>query len=230
MVGNGETGLLPAPEKLSREILYKVYVLMEVDMMLRRTFFIAAMFVAVVATSPFARSILEKKVHYISASGATGQARFWTVFFGNFDCNLVRRNPGESDQQIQASMNLQLLSSGYVEGNGYGVTGKVQSLPTMEIRTAAGERKISTDSIDFIYDYGRKVQLVSGESGDFIVNVESDKKIAKKFLMREFKLTTYFGEEILKEGSEEIPLAAIAFSAEALAKAKVAQAKLDQAP
>jgi len=197
-------------------------------MIRRRTVVLAAVFMAVMVSVPFARSILEKKVSYISASGATGQARFWTIFLGNFDCTMMRKNPGEAEKQIQASVNLQLLSSGYIEGNGYGVTGKVESLPTMEIRGSDGERKISIDSIEYIYDYGRKVHLVSGEDGEFVINVESDKKVAKKFLMREFKLTNYFGEEILKEGSEEIPLAAVIFSKDALARAKAAQAKAEQ--
>jgi hypothetical protein len=192
-------------------------------------FFIVAL-LAVTVTAPFAgdRGILEKKVQYITNTGATGQDRFWSVFLGNHDCNLVRKAPGQAEQKIQASVNLQLLSSGYVEGNGYGVTGKVTSLPTMEIQNNNGSRKISIDSIDFIYDYGRKVALISGETGDFIINVESDKKVAKKFLMREFKLTTYFGEEILKEGSDEILLSAIIFSKDGLARAKKAQAQADQ--
>lgn len=198
-------------------------------MVSRRMILCAVALLAVVVSTPFARSILEKKVSYITNAGVSGQARFWTVFLGNHDCNIVRKAPGEASKQIQASVNLQLLSSGYVEGNGYGVTGKVQSLPTMEIKTASGEeRQISIDSIEFIYGYGSKVQLYSGESGDFIINVESDKKVAKKFLMREFKLTNYFGEEILKEGSDEIPLSAIIFSKEGVAKAKAAQTQFDK--
>lgn len=197
----------------------------------RRIFLLASLLVGMVVVSPFARSILEKRVYYVNAGGGTGQARFWTVYLGNFDCNIIRKRPGESEKKIQASMNLQLLSSGYIEGNGYGETGKVQSLPSMEITTVNGENlKISIDSIDFIYDYGRKVQLVSGKNGDLSINVESDRKVAKKFLMREFKLTDYFGEEILKEGSEETALAALAFSKEGFAKAKKAQAQLDPAP
>ena len=190
----------------------------------RRTVLLAVSLLALFAVQPFARSILEKKIYYIDNAGKSGQARFWTIFLGNHDCKLQRKNPGQPEKEIVASMNLQLLSSGYVEGNGYGETGKVQSLPLMEIRTAEGERKIDIDSIECIYDYGAKVMLYSGAVGDFVINVEGDRKTAKKFLMREFKLTNYYGEEILKEGSEETPLSAIAFSKEGLAKAKKAQA------
>ena len=65
------------------------------------------------------------------------------------------------------------------------------------------------------------------ENGTFIINVEGDKRESKKFLMREYKMQMYFGEEILKEGSEETPLAAFAYSKEGLARAQKAQAKLD---
>jgi hypothetical protein len=202
---------------------------MEVFMFRQRTAILVVSILAFVAITPFARSIMEKKIQYISAAGKTGEARFWSVFLGTFDCSLMRRAPGEAEKQIVASVNLQLLSSGYVEGNGYGVSGKVQSLPTMELRDASGDRKIEIDSIDFIYDYGTKVQLVGGAKGDFIINVEGDKKIATRFLMREYKLTNYFGEEILKEGAEENALCAIAFSRDGLARARAAQAKVDQA-
>lgn len=154
-------------------------------------------------------------------------AKFWVIYLGNFDCKLNRKFPGEPEQRIDASMNLQYLSSGYIEGNGYSAKGKVDCLPTMWISNENGERMISSDSIDFVYDYGRKVQLLNGENGAFIINVEGDKKESKKFLMREYKMQMYYGEEILKEGSEETPLAAFAYSKEGLARAQKAQAKLD---
>ena len=195
-----------------------------------RTVVIALSMVSFIVATPLARSIMEKKIQYLTNTGKPGEARFWAIFLGNHDCKLMRKSPGQAEKEIVASVNLQFLSSGYVEGNGYGVSGKVQSLPTIEIRTPAGQHKITIDSIDFIYDYGSKVSLVGGESGDFVINVEGDQKIANKFLMREYKLTNYFGEEILKEGSDEIALSAIAFSKEGLARAKAAQAKVDPAP
>ncbi len=189
---------------------------------------LAGLLLALFAVQPFARSILEKKMYYISNTGKTGMARFWTVFLGNHDCKIRRKSPGVPEKEIVASMNLQLLSSGYIEGNGYGESGKVQSLPVMELKTPEGERKISIDSILCIYDYGTKVILNSGAEGDFIINVEGDRKVARKFLLREFKLTNYFGEEILKEGSEETYLSAIAFSKAGLAKAQKAQAAVEK--
>ena len=193
-----------------------------------RRFYIAALsFLLLAVSASYARNILEKKMFYLSNIGKTGMAKFWVIYLGNFDCKLNRKFPGEPEQKIDASMNLQYLSSGYIEGNGYSAKGKVDCLPTMWISNEKGERMISSDSIDFIYDYGRKVQMIDGENGTFIINVEGDKRESKKFLMREYKMQMYFGEEILKEGSEETPLAAFAYSKEGLARAQKAQAKLD---
>lgn len=193
-----------------------------------RRFYIAVLsFLLLAVSASYARNILEKKMFYLSNTGKTGMAKFWVIYLGNFDCKLNRKYPGEPEQRIDASMNLQYLSSGYIEGNGYSAKGKVDCLPTMWISNENGERMISSDSIDFVYDYGRKVQLLNGENGAFIINVEGDKKESKKFLMREYKMQMYYGEEILKEGSEETPLAAFAYSKEGLARAQKAQAKLD---
>ena len=186
-----------------------------------RRFYIAGLsFLLLAVSASYARNILEKKMFYLSNTGKTGMAKFWVIYLGNFDCKLNRKFPGEPEQKIDASMNLQYLSSGYIEGNGYSAKGKVDCLPTMWISNEKGERMISSDSIDFIYDYGRKVQMIDGENGTFIINVEGDKRESKKFLMREYKMQMYFGEEILKEGSEETPLAAFAYSKEGLARAQ----------
>lgn len=192
----------------------------------KRIMFVLAL-IAFSVSASFARNILEKKMFYLSSANKQGQALYWVVYLGNFDCKLSRKFPGEPMQQLDASMNLQYISSGYIEGNGYSAKGKVDCLPLMYINSGNGEKLISSDSIDFIYDYGQKVQLLSGESGELIIDVEGDKKLAKKFLMREYKLTDYFGEKILKEGSEETPLAAFSYTKEGLARAVKAQAKLE---
>lgn len=191
--------------------------------MIHRRLLLALSLVVLAFSSTFARSILQKKMYYITNTGKSGEARFWAVYLGNHDCTLTRKNPGESEKKISASVNLQLISSGYVEGNGYGSTGKVDCLPTIAIKTETGEHQIEIDSIDFIFDYGSQVQLISGEKGALIIDVEGDPKSATKFLLREYKLTNYFGEEILKKGSEETPLRAFSFSKGGATRAKKAQ-------
>jgi hypothetical protein len=197
-------------------------------MIRRNVMFSLLLFIALGGVSSYGRSILEKRIYYVDNNGKAGEARFWSIFLGNHDCKIVRRQPGEAEKEIVASMNLQFLSSGYIEGNGFGETGKVQSLPTMEIAIGGNHERISIDSIDFIYDYGTRVQLIDGKKGDFIINVESDRKVARQFLMRQFSLTNYFGEEILKEGSQEIYLSVIAFSKEGLARARKAQQEVEK--
>lgn len=165
-------------------------------------------------------------MYYLTNTNQKGQARFWAIYLGNHDCKIKRKYPGEPEAMIDASINLQYLSSGYIEGNGYSAKGKINCLPTMKLKNDNGEKTITSDSIDFFYDFGKRVQLLSGENGDLIIDVEGDEKVANRFLMREYKLTKYFGEEILKEGSEETPLRALSFSKEGLARAQKAQTSL----
>jgi len=153
----------------------------------RKQILLTLSIVAIAISSGFARNILEKKMFYINNANKQGQALYWVIYLGNYDCKLSRKFPGEPEQKIDASVNFNYLSSGYIEGNGYSSKGKIESLPTMEISSANGQRQITSDSIDFIYDYGQKVQLLNGEIGDLLINIEGDKQPAKKFLMREYK-------------------------------------------
>ncbi|HMA65058.1 MAG TPA: hypothetical protein VKO63_07670 [Chitinispirillaceae bacterium] len=195
--------------------------------MFSRKLILAVSILALVFSSGFSRNILEKKIFYVNNVNKTGQAKFWVIYLGGFDVNLTRKIPGEGDVPVQATVNLQLISSGYVEGNGYGTKGKVDCLPTLLFVNNGEERRVVLDSIDYIYDFGRKVQLKTGETGDLILDIEGNKVSAKKFIMREYKLTNYYGEEILKEGSQESAIIAIALSQDGLVKAQKAQATLD---
>ncbi len=182
--------------------------------------------VALAVSAGFARNILEKKMYYLNNTNKTGQARFWVVYLGNHDVKLTRNIPGEGDVTVDASVNLQLLSSGYVEGNGYGAKGKVDCLPTMMINNGKEEKRIVLDSVDYLYDFGRKVRLLSGETGDLFLDVEGNKVVAKKFLLREYKLTEYYGEQILKEGSQETPIMGISLTQDGMVRGQKAQASL----
>lgn len=187
---------------------------------------IAVAVLSLSGSTVFARSILEKKINYLAYTNKAGEAKYWVIFLGNYDCNLTRKYPGEGDVKVAASVNLQLLSSGYIEGNGYSAKGKIESLPTMLMSNSSGQRQIEADSVDFFYDEGRKVQLKNGEKGDLLLNIEGTQVSAKRFILREFKLTDYFGEQILKEGSEETALSALSYSKEGLARAQKAQNEL----
>lgn len=195
--------------------------------MFSRKLILAVSILALAISSGFSRNILEKKMFYVNNVNKTGQAKFWVIYLGGFDVNLTRKIPGEGDVPVQATVNLQLISSGYVEGNGYGTKGKVECLPTLLFVNNGEERRIVLDSINYIYDFGRKVQLMTGESGDLVLDIEGNKVSAKKFIMREYKLTNYYGEEILKEGSQESAIVAIALSQDGIVKAQKAQAALD---
>ncbi|MBN2037784.1 MAG: hypothetical protein JW768_13670 [Chitinispirillaceae bacterium] len=188
-------------------------------MKVSRIVMLVSLFFFAVTTISLGRSILERKMFYINAqSGKSGQAKFWVIYLGNHEVTLNRKYPGEEIQPVTGSMNFQLLSSGYIEGNGYSVKGKLSCHPTMRLKNEQGTKKIAIDSIDCIYEHGRKVRLSSGEIGDFIIDVEGLPVVANRFIMREYKLTNYYGEEILKEGSEETRISAISFSKEGLAR------------
>jgi hypothetical protein len=195
--------------------------------MFSRKLILAVSILALAFSSGFSRNILEKKMFYVNNVNKTGQAKFWVIYLGGFDVNLTRKIPGEGDVPVQATVNLQLISSGYVEGNGYGTKGKVECLPTLLFVNNGEERRVVLDSINYIYDFGRKVQLMTGETGDLVLDIEGNKVSAKKFIMREYKLTNYYGEEILKEGSQESAIVAIALSQDGIVKAQKAQAALD---
>ncbi len=171
------------------------------------------------ASFVFARSIIEKKMYYVDVNKKVVETKFWAIFLGTHDCTIKRTFPGEGEVTFDASINFQLLSSGYIEGNGYSAKGKVQSLPGMLMINDAGEHKVELDSIDYIYDWGTKVVLKNGQRGEFFINAEGTPKMAKKFLLREFKLVDYFGEKILKEGAEDVQIIAFSFTKEGAMRA-----------
>jgi hypothetical protein len=191
--------------------------------MIKRRIIWAISLIAVAATICFGRSILERKMYFLNNDMEIKEARFWAIYLGNFDCKLTRKYPGESEGQIDASVNLQLISSGYIEGNGYGAKGKVSTLPTMLLKNGDKEHSIELDSIDYIGNRGQSVRLLNGKKGDFIIDIEGDQQKPKRFLLREYKVVDYYGEEILKESAEdEQHIVAISFTKEGIQRAQKA--------
>jgi hypothetical protein len=191
---------------------------------LSRIILVAGLFFIAAASLVSGRSILERKMYYCPAAGKTGETAYWYVFLGQHDCTLNRKYPGEGTVQVTGAMNLSLMSSGYIEGNGYSVKGRLDCLPTMKLKNEKGLRAISIDSIDCLYEYGEKVRMADGDAGDFVIDVEGQQKNAKKMILTNFKMVEIDGEKELKKNGDDVPLYGIAFSKEGLERVKKALA------
>jgi hypothetical protein len=169
-----------------------------------------------------ARSLMPRRMQYLTAiTNKVSEATHWFVFLGQHECTLNRKFFGEDMQPVTGNVNLSLLSSGYIEGNGYSAKGKIDCMPTMKLKNDAGERTIELDSIDCIFDYGHKVRMNSGDIGDFIIDVEGQPKSANRFVLTEYKMAVSAdGERELKKTGDDIRISAIAFSKDGIARAK----------
>jgi hypothetical protein len=107
------------------------------------------------------RSLLEKKVFYV-ANGKISSATFWALPLGKFDCTLNRYFPGEDKVDIEASVNFSLLSSGYIEGTGYGTRGVAKAEAQFTIQEGDSLKQVELGEIDYIYDNDKRVKLRKG--------------------------------------------------------------------
>jgi len=187
------------------------------------SFLCAILLVMIAAASLFAdRAIIERKVWYVDVDKKIKEARFWTIFLGNYDKQLTRQFPGEGTVTFPASINYQLVSSGYIEGNGAGARGPVRKLlPGMMIKVDNSEPVvINISEIDYIYDWGTKVALKDGRKGEFMMNAEGKPTEIKRFAIREFKEVMSHGEKVLNSTADhDTPIIALAFSKEGAARA-----------
>lgn len=177
------------------------------------------------ASIGLSRSILERKMHYLSDANKIGETKYWFVYLGSHECTLNRKYPGYPVQPVTGTMNLSFMSSGYIEGTGYSVKGRLECIPTMKMVNGNGQNSISIDSIDCIYDYGHKVRMITGETGDLIIDVEGQPKTANRFTLTEYKMINIDGEKELKKTGVDTPLYAISFSKTGIAWAKKASAE-----
>jgi hypothetical protein len=191
-------------------------------MKFKRMVMLACCVLIAAASAGFSRSLLGRRMYYMTyaSSNKIVEAKYWFVYFGQHECTLNRKYPGEEMQQVTGNMNLSLLSSGYIEGTGYSARGKIDCAPTMKIKTDSGEYAIDLDSIDCIFDFGQKVRTVKGKTGDFIIDIEGQPKTANRFMLTEYKMTTGVdGERELKKTGDDIRLSAIAMSREGVTRA-----------
>ncbi len=139
------------------------------------------------------RSLLEKRVYYV-ANGKIGSAKYWSLPVGKFDCTIKRYFPGEDSVSIEAAINFALLSSGYVEGSGYGTRGKASAEAQFVIQDGEGLKELDLSDIDYVYMNGGKVKPKKSAVCPLILKCEGN-----QFTIRRMKIMIWLYDKKFKE-------------------------------
>jgi hypothetical protein len=191
------------------------------------------MFAAVGAFAQGTKGFIPKKAWYVDTDKKIFEAvdrsiqkgddwGYWRIYLGDYDVKLKRNIAGEGQITVDAGMNFQLFSAGFIEGNGHSAKGKMQSLPGMRIVADGGQgEEFKIDAVDYIYDYGTKVVLKDGRRGNFMIGGENGELLeVKRFQLSVYtKIKGRFGEEELKETKDRLPIIGISFTKEGAARA-----------
>jgi len=121
-----------------------------------------------------ARSLLEKKIYFI-ANGKMDACSFWSLHLGKFDCTLSRYFAGEGNVDIEGTLNFALLSSAYIEGQGYGARGKMGAEAQFAIEDGDSLKILDLAEIDYVYDSGKMVKLKNGNAHPLILSCEKNR-------------------------------------------------------
>jgi hypothetical protein len=167
------------------------------------------------------RTLLEKKLYYVTDQGKLGETSYWSLSLGSQQCKLRRKFPGEDTMMIDAAMNLSLISSGYISGSGITDKGKVDCLTGFMVVTPDSTVKIALDSIDYAWDNLDRVAVRSGPTGDLRVNLEGTPVVPKHLLLTAFKMVAYYGEKVLRKDCD-VTVVAFSFTKDGIKKAQAA--------
>ncbi len=171
------------------------------------------------------RSLLEKTVYYL-AEGKIGSASYWSLPLGAFPCTLKKYFPGEGKIDIDAELNFALLSSGYIEGNGYGSRGKAaaEGYFAIETKDSTGKDtlvKLDISDIDYVYQNGRMVKTKKGLDQNLILACEVNKHTIKRMQIMIWRYDKEFKE--LKHLKDVPMITAFSFSKDGINRALRAQ-------
>jgi hypothetical protein len=169
------------------------------------------------------RGMIERKAWYVDADGrVSAEMLYWRVYLGDYDVKIKRTFPGHGEVTVDAGMNFQFFSAGYIEGNGASARGRVTDLPAMRIRVDGSTSEIRIDAIDYIYDYGTKVATKDGRKGDFLFQLQGEGPTLepKRFQLTEFRQQKgQWGEMELKAVNDRVPIIGISFTREGAQRA-----------
>ena len=184
-------------------------------------FIMLSAFAAVYSQDDFKqRSMMKKMVYYVTPDGKVASTDYWQLSLGNFEVKVQRRYPGEGMVPIEGSVNIALMSGGYIEGNGYGDRGKLAANAEFAVKRDGKYEFIRPDTIDFIYYGGTKVKLKGvNEAENLYVHIEDPYNTyqAKKFVLAVYAGNKNTGE--LTFVNDVSPIIGISFTAEGAKKA-----------
>jgi len=166
------------------------------------------------------RTLLEKTLYYVS-SGKIAQCKYWSLHLGTHDVTLRRKFPGEDTTDLDASMNLALISSGYISGSGYSAKGKVDCLTGFYFVDEDTSFSLPLDSIEYAYQNLNMVKTNRGAVGYLRVDVEGKKVRPKSLLLTVYKMVDHYGEKVLRK-AVDINISAFAHTKEGIRKALAA--------
>lgn len=152
-----------------------------------------------------ASSLLHKDIWYLPEGSRPAKASYWHITLGEYDLNIPLRPLGATPSQttsIPAKISYRMSSNGYIEATGVTKTGqKIGYEAGFGIRTGNKEIPISGDQIAYFYNFGKRIALKDGTRGDFVFIDGPNILTPKTFLLQPYYLTTYYGDDILKEST-----------------------------
>ena len=184
-----------------------------------------SIFLIVFAASLFAqdeyaqRTLLKRTIYYVTGNGTVASANYWSIPMGNFDFTVQREYPGEGMVEVSGSANLSFISSGYIEGVGYGERGKMRVNADFCIEDGDTLKALALKDIDYIFYGGTKVKLNGGGTYDLYLEIEDPKNkvVAKGLSIMIYKFDKDWGE--LKHDKDIDRIIGISFTKDGAARA-----------
>ncbi|MCL2844214.1 MAG: hypothetical protein FWE23_02010 [Chitinivibrionia bacterium] len=161
------------------------------------------------------RAMTQSTVHFTTSDGRVQTADFWQLKLGRFEVDLVRRFPGEGDVAVNGNVNIMFMSGGYLEGNGFGNRGRINSTAEFAVRRDGGFQMVRQEAIEYIFFGGTRVKLIDGAGEeDLYIFIENDQNI---YRARDFTLAIFVNNRATRElelTNDIEGITAIAFTAE----------------
>jgi len=165
-----------------------------------------------------ARTMEERTIYYISG-GVIGSTDFWSLFLGNHECTIYKEYPGEGIVSVDASLNISMVPSGYIQANGYSDRGKIELAGQLICVNKGDSSVVPLDSLDFVSHGGRQVRAINGVPGDLVVEASGAFLVLKKMKLQLYKLVDEFGDKVLKSAGT-VPVTAVSYSKAGIQRAK----------